>query len=160
MLFPSHAVRRAASAADDLVVTQFAWATTAGVLLALLFVASTWFLAAVVAGVGAVLALKLYAENEIARDFRVPITAASAAAFDALDETGFADGSPSRRGVTERVISGREASVRVEQHPGAVTRVRIRVGLVATADNRRRAALVLERIEQHLLHQEETGEVL
>lgn len=160
MLFPSPAVRRAASIADDVLVTQFAWAATAGVVLALLFMASTWFLAAVVAGLGALTLLKLHAQNEIARDFRVPLAAASAAVFDALDETGFGDGTPSRRGVTEREISGRSARVRVEQHPDAVTRVRIRVGLFASDDNRRRAALLLERVEHHLTHEVETAEVL
>jgi hypothetical protein len=151
--------RPQAAGAGETLIAQLAWATAAGVVLALLFVASTYFLAIVATGFTVAAWVILRRENEISRDFRVSLDAASLAVFDAMRDTGFGDGESSERTVTERLVSGRGARIRIEQHPGAVSRVRIRVGLFPTPDNRRRGALLVERIEHHVLHETTTKDV-
>lgn len=104
----------------------------------------------VVGGCAAAYAVKLHGDNEIARDFDAPLTQTWRAAIWAMGENGLSYGDGTRCGATEAVVRGRDAVIRVEKHPHSVTRVRVRVGVLPFAGNRRRAALLLESVVKNL----------
>lgn len=98
------------------------------------------------AGYGAI----KYDENEASREFDVPLARAWAATVAAMEDNGFAVGDPSPQGVTEGRIESGDAKVVVEAITGGRSRVRVRIGTFDNEDNRRRAALVLERVAKRL----------
>lgn len=114
----------------------------------LLLVLNILVLAFVALGVAATLCYASYRRNERHCDLRAPLSEAWSAAIEALGENGFVFGEPSWFGSTEGRIEAGDAKVIVEKHPGGYTRVRVRVGLFDTDDNRRRAGLVVESIEK------------
>ncbi len=155
----SRSISRAAQASDDKLIDRVAWVAAAGVMLALLIVASSYFLIAVAGGLAITFLVRSWLDNEVRQDFRVPIDSALLAVYDSLIETGFGYGEVALGGVTERSVAARGAHVAVEQHPGGISRVRIRVGAFDLPNNRRRAALLLERVVQRVQHDEITADL-
>src|SRR5262245_14129918 len=130
---------------DEVLLRRVLW-TLAGVAVGVLALSVDRPVLASVAG-GAVVGLAAvwYAGNELRRDFKVPIDKAWIATIRSLAVNGLSyDVRRTRRGTTEGSAAAGDARVRVECHPGGVTRVRVRVGWFKRADNQRRAALVLE----------------
>ena len=144
---------------DEALLARVAWVAVGSVLLAAMLFSSGYLLVAVGVGLASAFGVASYYENETKRDFRVPLNDAWISAIDALADNGFAYEEPTRRGVTEGHIEAGDARVIVEQHPGGVSRVRVRVGRFALPDNRRRAALVLERVVAYLDGREITADV-
>lgn len=107
-------------------------------------------LAVVMAGSAAAFALRSWYGNEMARDVRASLADAWRAAIWAMGENGISYGEGTACGATEAVVRARDATIRIERHPGSISRVRIRVGRFDTAENRRREALLLESILRNL----------
>jgi hypothetical protein len=153
MTYLHASARRGLTAADraSLADLAAAVAAAAGILTIALVDARATALAgaAVVALAGAYGAARLVS-REIRRDFRAPFHHVWIAALDAFADNGLlVDGDP-RLGTTEGVARAGGATVRVERHPGGAVRVRVRVGFVSTADRRRRAALIAERVVRYV----------
>jgi len=91
-----------------------------------------------------------YRTNEVRRDLRVPLGDVWDVAVEALGENGFLFGAPHWDGATEGHVRAGDALVVAERHPGGVTRVRVSVGLFRSAENRRRASLILESLTAHV----------
>lgn len=132
---------------DETVLHRTLWVLAAAGVTAALLTSDPTVLA-VVAGAGfTAVGVMSHFDSEVRHDLRVPIEAAWTAALAAVTSQGLLyDASRSRRGVTESRLVARNAVVRLESHPGAVTRVRVRVGWLGLPDDRRRAALIAERI--------------
>lgn len=132
---------------DEALLHRTLWVLAAAGLAAALLTSDPTVLA-VVAGAALVsLGAMSHFDSEVRRDLRVPIEAAWTATIAAVTAQGLLyDAARSRRGVTENRIAAGDATVRLESHPGGVTRVRVRVGWFGLPDDRRRAALVAERI--------------
>jgi hypothetical protein len=137
-------------AAEDPVVRGIVGFGGAFAVTILLLVVNTSVLAALAASVAATVAYASWRRNELHADFRVPLPAAWNASLDAVGENGFILGEPSRYETTDGVVEAGRAKVIVERHPGDLTRVRVRVGLFATMDNKRRAGLILESVQRRL----------
>jgi hypothetical protein len=91
-----------------------------------------------------------YEENEAWADFDTSLGTTWDACLASVHALGYSlDGTP-KLGRTEGEIQGEEINVRVERYPEDFTRVKIRVGTFDTADNRRRAMLLLEDIRERL----------
>jgi hypothetical protein len=136
---------------DDVLLRRALWVVAAVALAVLLFSVDRAILGSIAAGTIVGLAAMWYAENEIRRDFIVSIDTAWGASIRALAMNGLVyDMRRTRRGITEGSLTARDARVRLEVHPGGVTRVRVRVGWFALPDNRRREALVVEQIVREL----------
>ena len=91
-----------------------------------------------------------YRTNEVRRDVPATLDDVWDVVVEALGENGFLFGEPTWDGATEGRVSAGDALVVAERHPGGFTRVRISVGLFRTADNRRRASLILESVARHV----------
>jgi hypothetical protein len=92
----------------------------------------------------------LYDKNEARRDFDASFAAtwkATLAALRALEYTVPAD--PQHEG-DSGALTLEDVRLRVAHHPGGKTRVHVRVGTFDTEEHRRRAGLILERIEKEL----------
>jgi hypothetical protein len=138
------------SAADDLLVRRTLWfAGATAFLVAVLAMGVHVFAAVALVAVGAV-AVKSYFENETHIDVRAPLDDAWNAVLESLGENGYSFGEPTWHAATEGRIRVGDANVIVERHPGAVTRVRVRVGMFDLSDNRRRAGLLLESVEKRV----------
>jgi hypothetical protein len=122
-------------------------AAASALCIACLFLSALWLgvIALLAAGGYGVLS---YLRNESHQDLPIDLGTAWDAAIDALGENGFIFEEPTWHGATEGALRAGDAKVIVERHPGFLSRVRVRVGLLDTADNRRRAALVLESLER------------
>ena len=134
------------SAADDVLIRRTLWlAGATAFLVAVLAMGVHVFGAVAFVAIGAV-AVKSFFENEAHVDVRAPLDDAWNAVLESLGENGYSFGEPSWHGATEGKIRSGDANVIVERHPGSMTRVRVRVGYFDLADNRRRAALLLESV--------------
>jgi hypothetical protein len=107
-------------------------------------------LVAVVVSAAFAFTVKSWHDNEVSKDLRTNLADAWRAAIWAMGENGISYGEGTVCGATEAVVEGRDARIRIERHPGSVSRVRIRVGRFALAENRRREALLLESILRNL----------
>jgi hypothetical protein len=97
--------------------------------------------AAGIVGVG----LVQFQRNEVARDFSVDLECAWQATLEGLRKLAIV---PERTVLTgtEGEVEREDLRVFVERHPRGFTRVRIRVGAFRSADNRRRAEVLLQEI--------------
>ncbi len=91
-----------------------------------------------------------YNGNEASTTVQTDLAAATTAAKKAMRELSFAVDDTQQPGTTECTLTGGEAKVILERHPGEVTKIRVRVGTFDTEDNRRRSGLLLEKIRAHL----------
>lgn len=106
--------------------------------------------AAGVVGVGVV----QYHRNEASQDFSSPLETTWQAALDGLRRLKITP-EESVLGVTEGHLTEGGLHVLIERHPEGFTRVRVRVNTFRTADNQRRARLVLQEIESALESKDE-----
>ena len=109
--------------------------------------------AAGVVGVG----LIQYHRNEAVRDFSADLDVTWQATLGAMKKLGYED-LVTERGATEGTIAQDDIAIRLETHPEAFTRVRIRVGKFSTSDHHRRAQLIHDEIEGALMHSDELDE--
>ena len=109
--------------------------------------------AASVVGIGFV----QYHRNEAVRDFPDELDVTWHATLEAMKKLGYED-LESELIATEGIITQDDVEVRVERHPEAFTRVRIRVGTFSTTDHHRRAQLIHDEIERALLRSDELDE--
>lgn len=105
---------------------------------------------AVAAGAAAVYGTVLYTENEAQRDFAHDYGATLDATIAAMRTNGYPVPDDIERGATESKIEVSDVVARVEKHPGAFTRVRVRVGTFRTDDHKRKAKLILEQVARTL----------
>lgn len=101
-------------------------------------------------GAGAAYGTIKYVENEAVRDFKQPLAEVWSASVASMRDQGFMVAEDSQPGGTEGVLKSGDAWVKVESHPGEMTRVRVRVGTFDNSDNRRRSTLLLEAIAKRL----------
>lgn len=106
--------------------------------------------AAGLVGVGVV----QYERNEAEQDFPTNLEATWRATLEALQHLGI-EAQESALGTTEGRIRHEGLVVCVERHPEGFTRVRVRVNTFHTADNERRALLLLQEIERSVAAQDE-----
>lgn len=105
---------------------------------------------AVLVGATAAIGYVQYEENEAWRDYEAGFMTTWRAAIDGLEELGYVVPRGTAPEPTEGKIETGDVQVRVERHPGNITRVRVRVGTFDTANHRRRAGLILEEITNEL----------
>ncbi len=105
---------------------------------------------AVLVGATAAYGYVQYEENEAWRDYEAGFMTTWRATIDGLEELGYVVPRGTEPEPTEGRIETDDVLVKVERHPGNVTRVRVRVGTFDTADHRRRAGLILEEISSEL----------
>lgn len=94
-----------------------------------------------------------YHENEAVMNVKQDLKTCFDRCRDAMHELNFpvdATQQPPGDGATEVTLTGGDAKVVLERHPGEVTRIRARVGTFDTKDNQRRAGLLLEKIRERL----------
>jgi hypothetical protein len=140
------AAERHESAADDVLVRRTLWlAGATAFLVAVLAMGVHVFGAVALVAIGAI-GVKSFFENESHMDVRAPLDDAWNAVLESLGENGYSFGEPTWHGATEGRLRTGDTNVVVERHPGGNTRVRVRVGVFDLADNRRRAALLLESV--------------
>ena len=101
------------------------------------------FLAAA-AAVGAAVGAVSYDHNEAWMDFKDSLPVTWTATVRALRKLGYVVPGEPQPGVTEGTLEVDTTRVVVEAHPGGYVRVRVRVGTFDTADNERRAKLILQ----------------
>ncbi len=105
---------------------------------------------AVAAGAIATVGYIKYDKNEAFGDYEKSFDDVWDASYGALSELDYEVLSTDKESPSEGRMTTEDIKLRVERHPGQLTRVRVRVGTFATEDHRRRAALVLERIRAKL----------
>lgn len=94
-----------------------------------------------------------YHENEAVMNAKQDLRTTFLASREAMNELNFPVDATQKEpgdGSTEVTLTGGDAKVVLERHPGEVTRIRARVGTFDTEDNRRRAGLLLEKIRERL----------
>lgn len=91
-----------------------------------------------------------YNGNEASVTVQKDLATVTQASKTAMRELGFPVDDTQQAGVTECTLTGGEAKVVLERHPGEVTKIRVRVGTFETEDNKRRSGLLLEKIRAHL----------
>lgn len=91
-----------------------------------------------------------YNGNEASTTVQADLATATSAARKAMRELSFPVDDTQQPGTTECTLTGGEAKVILERHPGEVTKIRVRVGTFDTEDNKRRSGLLLEKIRAHL----------
>ena len=109
--------------------------------------------AASIVGIGFV----QYHRNEAVRDYSAELEVTWQASLEAMKKLGYEDVVP-ELGATEGTIAQDDVALRLERHPEAFTRVRVRVGTFSTTDHHRRAQLIHDEIERVLLHSDELDE--
>jgi len=106
------------------------------------------------AAAGAAYGYIKYENNEAIRDFEAPLEGVWDAALDALEDRGYVIPGGVGRDLTDvqddAEVEGDDYWLRVERHPGGISRVRVRIGTFETEENKRRAGLLIEAIEQRL----------
>ncbi|MSR37623.1 MAG: DUF3568 family protein [Planctomycetes bacterium] len=88
-----------------------------------------------------------YSNNEATMEVTQDFTKVFAAAKKALRKLQFQVDDTQVATATEGTLKSSDVTVDVERLPGNTTRVRAKVGTFATADNERRAKLILEEIK-------------
>jgi hypothetical protein len=116
----------------------------------LLLVLPSCIVAAVAAVGAATYGAVSYNGNEASISVQKDLAAATVAAKKGMRELGFPVDETQQPGTTECTLTGGEAKVILERHPGEVTKIRVRVGTFDTDDNKRRSGLLLEKIRAHL----------
>jgi hypothetical protein len=91
-----------------------------------------------------------YNGNEASITVQQDLAAVTAASKKAMRELNFPVDDTQQPGVTDCKLTGGEATVILERHPGEVTKIRVRVGTFDTQDNKRRSGLLLEKIRSYL----------
>ncbi len=122
--------------------------TTSALLVALLLAAPGCV--AVAVGAAAVYGAIKYSNNEATQDYQVDLDTVWQATIESMSDLGYDVSKDAQHGPTEGVIERDDAWVKVEQHAGGMTRVRVRVGTFETDDHKRRARLILEGIAKRL----------
>jgi hypothetical protein len=138
------------SAADERLVRRTLWLAAATAFLVAVIAMGVHVVGAVALVAIAAVGMKSFLENEAHVDVRAPLDDAWNASLEALGENGYAFGEPTWHGATEGRIRVGDTNVVVERHPGNLTRVRVRVGVFDLADNRRRAALLIESVAKRV----------
>lgn len=133
---------------EDVVVERVLWTAAAAVGLVALVTANGPLLAGLALVGAAVWARGAWASNVVEREFRLTIDEAWSAAVTGLRENGESVVGRARLSPTDGRIESRRARIDVERQRGGLVRLRIRVGLLPTADNRRVADLILESAER------------
>lgn len=116
----------------------------------LLLVLPSCIVAAVAAVGAATYGAVSYNGNEASVSVQKDLASATDAAKKAMRELNFPVDDTQQPGATECTLTGGEAKVILERHPGEVTKIRVRVGTFDTEDNKRRSGLLLEKIRAHL----------
>lgn len=112
------------------------------------------FSSCIVVAAGAVAAVAYgavsYNGNEASATFQNDLETATAACRRAMRALSFPVDDTQQPTATECTLTGGDATVVLERHPGEVTKIRVRIGTFDTEDNRRRAGLLLEKIRTEL----------
>ena len=119
--------------------------------IALLCLVPTSCLAAAVVAAAGAIGVVLYSENEAYRNYEAPFEKTWTASVDAARAAGYELPKvlePMTK--TEGRFESKDLKVRVERHPGGVTRVRVRIGTFRTDDHKRKAKLLLEDVGKRL----------
>ena len=104
---------------------------------------------AVVAAVAAIGYVQ-YDRNELEQELELPFETTWQGVLAALDELGYPQERLETVGATERTLEVEGVWIRVDKQVGDHSRLRVRVGTFASADNARRARLVTEAIHHQL----------
>lgn len=91
-----------------------------------------------------------YDHNEAWMDFKDTMPVTWAATLRALRAQGYVVPGEPQPGPIDGIVESGAAKVVVEAHPGGYVRVRVRVGTFDTADNERRAKLLLQEVLQQM----------
>ena len=91
-----------------------------------------------------------YNGNEASITVQQDLATVTAASKKAMRDLNFPVDDTQEPSVTECKLTGGEATVILERHPGEVTKIRARVGTFDTQDNKRRSGLLLEKIRSYL----------
>ena len=105
----------------------------------------------VAAGAAGGLAAAKHVRNQQVRAYRTSLRQTYDAALVVLPELGYSVTGRPTLGPTEANIRAGDARVAMATVPGGTTRVAVSVGTFENADNRRRAALILERLDARLV---------
>ena len=135
---------------DEAAIHRALWVVALVALILVALTLSGWFLTALALGIAAAYGITSIRNNEQRRDFPAPLNDAWIAVIDALADNGLAVNDTMSHDVTQGDVRAGDVRARVELHPGGISRVRVRAGRFDFADNRRRAALVLERVVANL----------
>ena len=95
-----------------------------------------------------------FERNEVAQDFPTALQETWEATLEGLRRLDM-EPEESELGPTEGHLRHGEIHVLVERHPEPFTRVRVRVNTFHTADNERRALLILQEVENSLRTKDE-----
>ena len=122
-------------------------------IIALTLVPTTSSCVAVMAA-GAAYGLVKYDRNEAYQDFETSIESAWSASIGALEASGYFVEPTVARDLASETDSARVEGdgywLRVEKHIESRVRVRVRIGTFESTENKRKAALILEAIEEQL----------
>jgi len=124
--------------------------TTTLLTTSILLVLPSCVVAAVAAVGAATYGAVSYSGNEASTTVQQDLQTVTVAVKKAMRDLNFPVDDTQQPGVTECTLTGGEAKVVLERHPGEVTKIRCRVGTFDTEDNRRRSALLLEKIRANL----------
>lgn len=109
---------------------------------------------AAAAAAGAAFGYVKYRENEATRDFEKSPPEVWPAALGALEARGYPLPGGTPRELEDDAdsaeVEGEDYWLRVEEHPGDFTRVRVRIGTFETDEHKRKAGLVLESVAERL----------
>lgn len=105
--------------------------------------------AAAAAGVAAV-GMVSYDHNEAWMDYKDSLPVTWQAMLRAMRKLGYPIVGDPQPSATEGTLEVEKTTVVVEAHPGGYVRVRVRVGTFDTADNERRAKLILQEVTGQL----------
>ena len=101
-------------------------------------------------GAAGVIGYIYYDRNEARRDFQASFDKTWTATLRSLRELGYEVPKDAAHVADFGDLTIENMMIRVARHPGNMTRVSVRVGTFDTADHRREAGLILEKIEQEL----------
>lgn len=108
----------------------------------------------VAAAAGATYGFIKYEQNEAVRELEAPVGRVWRASIDALVGRGYRLPGGLERDLSERqdvaVIDGAGYWLRVEEQPGGLTRLRVRIGTFPSDEHKRKAGLLIESIESRL----------
>lgn len=135
---------------DQALLRQALWVAAAVALVMAVLISNAYVLGAIALGAATAASVASYRHNEMRKDFREPLGRVWHASVLAMGENGLPYGDQTWYGVTAGEVHCKGARIRVERHPGDVTRVCVRVGMLNFSDNHRRAALLLESVTKQL----------
>ncbi len=106
---------------------------------------------AIVAGAAAAVGYIQYDKNGHHSEYEESLETVWRASVASMNQLGFEVGSDQKPEPTQGVLEVDDVKLIVNQLPEGRTRVTVRAGTFDTADNRRRAQLVLEQLNKRLL---------